>query len=103
MRSWSVAALLLVAGCWASGRGTLEISEPHVDARDLKGQVKEGVVYLGNISIAVVPINYRRTEEAVGPLFAPVIPVSSNTSYEGQGKPFRIVIELDAASSEIVF
>jgi hypothetical protein len=100
MKLWSLFGLLLLAGCWASASGTLQISEPYVE---VSSPLKNGVASLRGVSVAVVPINYRRLEERVGPLFAPVVPVGGDVTFEGQGKAFRVVVELDTSSVEISF
>lgn len=98
-----VSVLTLLSGCWAMALGTLEISEPYLQDNDSKSPLKNGVVFLEGVSIAVVPINYRRSGETAGPLFFPVIPVGSDSRFEGQGKHFRVVVELEPSASGVTF
>ena len=99
----SIVVLLFLSGCWASAIGTLQFSEPYVENGDQKHLLKDGVAFLDGLSIAVIPINYRRSQKGAGPLVLPIVPVGSDPRYQGQGKHFRIVIELEALSSDISF
>jgi len=99
----SFIVLLLLSGCLASAIGTLQISEPYFGNGDQKYLLKDGVALLEGLSIAVVPINYQRSQESAGPLIFPIVPVGGDSRYQGQGKHFRVVIELEASSSDISF
>jgi hypothetical protein len=104
LRLLIVVLLPLLSGCWVSAIGTLQISQPDLENGDRKGELsKGGVAFLDGLSIAIVPINYRRIREFVGPLFLPVIPVGGDSSYRRQGMPFRVVIEIEVSSPSITF
>jgi hypothetical protein len=104
LRFLIVVFLALLSGCWASAIGTLQISQPDLEdqgsRRDLS---KGGVALVDGLSIAVVPINYRRIREFVGPLFLPIIPIGGDSSHRRQGLPFRIVIEVEVSTPGITF
>jgi hypothetical protein len=99
----TIAASALVSGCLASASGILQISEPYLESSDSKYRLRNGVVPLDGISIAVVPVNFRRSSETAGPLIFPVIPVRADSRYERQGAAFRIIIELETSSSGASF